>query len=149
MILFSPYKKRQTYSKKYLHRDEEPFFISGGDSIGLTGNKPSVALAICYEISVEEHAKNAFEIGAEVYLASVAKFVGGIDKALNRLSGIAREYSMTVLMSNCVGESDGNVCAGKTSIWNNKGELSAQLNDKDEGILIIDTETKEVIEKSV
>jgi len=29
MVLFQPHKARQTYSKKYLHPDEEEFFISG------------------------------------------------------------------------------------------------------------------------
>ncbi|WP_315787323.1 hypothetical protein [Fischerella sp. JS2] len=52
-------------------------------------------------------------------------------------------------MSNCVGQSDGYECAGKTSIWNNKGLLVGQLNDKDEGILMIDTDTQEVIENNV
>jgi hypothetical protein len=56
---------------------------------------------------------------------------------------------MTVLMSNCIGECDGIECGGKTSIWNNKGLLVGQLNDTDEGILIIDTDTQELIEKTI
>jgi hypothetical protein len=40
-------------------------------------------------------------------------------------------------MSNCLGELDGVVCAGKTSIWNNHGKLIGQLDDANEGILII------------
>ncbi len=149
MVLFQPHKVRQTYSKKYLHPDEEEFFISGQSTIDLISNKPNIAFAICYELSVPEHSENAFKSGAEIYIASVAKFVNGIDKALTRLSDIANKYSMTVLMSNCVGQCDDFECAGKTSIWNNKGLLAGQLNDTNEGIIIIDTDTQELIEKIV
>ena len=149
MILFQPHKARQTYSKKYLHPDEEEFFISGQSFTGLKINKTNIALAICYELSVSEHSEKAFRSGAEIYIASVAKFVNGVDKAIKRLADIANKYSMTVLMSNCVGQSDGQECAGKTSIWNNKGLLVGQLNDTDEGIIIFDTDTQELIEKTI
>ena len=149
MVLFQPHKARQTYSKKYLHPDEEEFFISGQSSTGLIGNKTNIALAICYELSVPEHSENAFKSGAEIYIASVAKSVNGVDKAIKSLSDIANKYSMTVLMSNCVGQCDGYECGGKTSIWNNKGLLVGQLNDTNEGIIIIDTDTQELIEKTI
>ena len=149
IILFQPHKARQLYSKKYLHPDEEEFFISGQSSVDLTINNSNIALAICYEISVPEHSENAFKNGAEIYIASVAKTVKGVEKAIKTLSDIANKYSMTVLMSNSVGLCDDGECAGKTSIWNNKGLLAAQLNDTNEGILIIDTDTQELIEKTI
>lgn len=149
MVLFHPYKARQTNSKKYLHPDEKEFFISGQSSIGLIGNKTNIALAICYELSVPEHALNAFKSGAEIYVASVAKSANAVDKAIKSLTNIGNKYSMTVLMSNFVGESGGYECAGKTSIWNNKGSLAAQLNGTNEGIIIIDTDTQELIEKTI
>jgi len=89
MILFEPQKARQTYSKKYLHADEKAFFISGQNSTGLKGEKINIALAICYELSVPEHAENAFKSGAEIYLASVAKSANGVNQAIKRLSEIA------------------------------------------------------------
>ncbi len=149
MVLFQPHKAKQTYSKKYLHPDEEEFFISGQNSTGLPGNKTNIALAICYELSVPEHSENAFKSGAEIYIASVAKSVNAVDKAIKRLSDIGNKYSMTVLMSNCVGQSGGYECAGKTSIWNNKGLLAGQLNNTNEGIIIIDSDTQELIEKTI
>jgi predicted amidohydrolase len=149
MILFQPHKTRQLYSKKYLHPDEEEFFISGQNSSRLINNKPNIGLAICYELSVPEHSENAFKNGAEIYIASVAKTVKGVEKAIKTLSDIANKYSMTVLMSNSVGLCDDGECAGKTSIWNNKGLLAGQLNDTNEGILIIDTDTQELIEKTI
>ncbi|MEO7990386.1 MAG: carbon-nitrogen hydrolase family protein [Chryseolinea sp.] len=149
MIIFQPHQTRQTYSKKYLHDDEKPFFVSGESSIGLLGQKAKAALAICYELSVPEHAEHAFKSGAEIYIASVAKTISGVEKASKSLSDIAHKYSMTVLMSNCIGRSDNFESAGKTAIWNSKGILLTQLNDTCEGILIIDTETQELIEKTI
>jgi predicted amidohydrolase len=147
MVLFQPHHARQLYSKQYLHPDENDFFISGKSCPDLIIDEPQIAFAICYELSVTEHAEDAFKNGTSIYIASVAKFANGVDKAIKRLSEIAQKYSMTVLMSNCVGQSDGQACGGKTSIWNNKGLLVAQLNDADQGLLIIDTVTQEVIEK--
>jgi len=149
MILFQPHKARQTYSKKYLHPDEEEFFISGQSSVGLIGSKINIALAICYELSVPEHTEKAFKSGAEIYIASVAKSANGVEKANKSLSDIANKYSMTVLMSNSVGQCDDFECGGKTSIWNNKGLLVGQLNDANEGIIIIDTDTQEIIKKTI
>lgn len=148
MILFQPHQVRQTYSKQYLHSDEEEFFIRGHHT-GLIGNKNKIALAICYELSVPEHSENAFQNGAEFYIASVVKSVDQVNKAIEILSGIATKYSMTVLMSNCVGQADGMECGGRTSIWNNKGLLVGQLDETNEGVLIIDTDTQELIKKTI
>jgi predicted amidohydrolase len=145
MILFQPGKARQTYSKKYLHPDEEFFFVSGQNITVLKVEQVNLSLAICYELSVAEHSENAFKHGAEIYIASVAKFVNGIDGAIKTLSEIASQFSMMVLMSNCVGPSDGADCAGKSSVWDNTGALVGQLDDFHEGILIIDTTNHEII----
>jgi predicted amidohydrolase len=143
-VLFQPDKARQAYSKRYLHPDEEAFFVSGQNFACLQVDTTNIALAICYEISVAEHAETAYMSGAQIYIASVAKFMNGIDKALERLSEIAGKYSMIVLMSNCIGLSDGQRCAGKSSAWNKKGLLAGQLDDTNEGILILDTGTQEL-----
>jgi predicted amidohydrolase len=149
MILFQPGVARQLYSKKYLHSDEEPFFIAGINPIACISSKRSIALAICYELLVPEHAENAARIGAQMYVASVAKTKKGVNEAARRLSHIAREYSMTVLMSNCVGLCDGDECAGMTAVWDSKGLLIAQLNETDEGFIIVDADTGETIERII
>lgn len=107
-------------------------------------NQTPSALAVCYEISVPEHLEAALKFGPEIYVASVAKFEAGINKAIERLSKIAADCSMPVLMANCIGFSDGGQCAGQTSVWNKRGALIGQLNDSDEGLLIFDTETHEL-----
>jgi predicted amidohydrolase len=145
MVLFRPNTARETYSKQYLHSDEEPFFVSGQSSAGLIGGDNNVALSICYELSVPEHSAAAFRSGAKIYIASVAKTEDGIERACVTLAGIARKYSMTVLMSNSVGPCDNFVAAGRTSVWNDKGELLGQLNGVAEGFLVFDTQTVEVL----
>ena len=149
LVIFQPQKARQLYSKQYLHSDEEPFFVSGPNTTGLINIETNIALAICYELSVPEHSENAFKSGAEVYVASVVKSVAGVEKAIQNLSAIANKYSMTVLMANCIGECDGYECGGKTSIWNNKGILLGQLDDTNEGILMIDTDTQETTQQAI
>ncbi len=147
MILFQPYTSRQTYFKKYLHADEEPFFIGGEDFNGGITSSTKIALAICYELSVPEHSATAFKNGAEIYIASVVKTAKGVEKAIETLSGIAGQYSMTVLMANAVGEADGTECGGKSGAWDNNGILQGQLSATAEGWILFDTNTGELIEK--
>ena len=149
LLIFQPHKPRQIYSKQHLHEDEYPYFINGDSQVFLTLNDSRIAPAICYESLLPEHSENAFKSGAEIYLASVAKSAGGVEKAFNHFPEIARKYSMNVMMSNCVGECDNFQSAGKTSVWNSKGELVGQLNDRDEGILIFDADTEEIIERKI
>ena len=114
MIIFQPKQPRQIYSKKYLHSDEYPFFVSGDNLTGLKVNNINTALAICYELSVPEHSENAFRNGAQLYIASSAKTVSGVERAEKSLSDIARKYSVPVLMSNCIGPNDDFIGAGST-----------------------------------
>jgi predicted amidohydrolase len=144
MILFRPFQSRQTYFKQYLHPDEEPYFMKGPPQKVLDGVNDHIALAICYEISVPEHTQRAYENGAKIYVASVAKTAGGMEKAFGTLAATAKKYSMVVLVSNCVGECEGKEAGGRSAIWNDKGILLEQLNDKDEGIIIFDTSTQEI-----
>lgn len=149
LILFQAGKARQVYSKMHLHSSEEPFFVRGPESANMIGDEEKIALAICYELSVPEHAADASKKGAEIYLASVADSVNDIDRVLARLGTIAREYSMTVLMSNCIGSSGGWQWAGRSSVWGNQGELLAQLDDAKEGIIVFDTETQDVAQSTI
>jgi predicted amidohydrolase len=143
LIIFQPDQPRKAFSKYYLHSDEEPFFVPG-ENIPLDVKGTRLALAICYEISIPEHTQQAFRDGAGIYIASVAKFANGIDKAIDTISETARKYSAIALMSNCVGECDGALCVGKSSVWNQEGHLLGQLNDTEEGMLMLDTTSLKV-----
>lgn len=149
MIIFQPHQPRQTYSKQYLHEDELPYFINGESQVFLTMENIKIAPAICYESLLPEHSANASKNGTAIYFASVAKSTSGVEKAFKHFPEVANKYAMTVLMANAVGPCDNFESAGKTSIWNKNGSLVGQLNDSNEGILIIDTNTQEVIEKII
>ncbi|GAB4024027.1 carbon-nitrogen hydrolase family protein [Spirosoma koreense] len=147
MLIFQPNQPRQLYAKQHLHADEYPFFVQGQEPVFLTTETHKLALAICYELSVPEHAEKAHTSRADIYIASVAKSATGVEKAAERLSAIASEYSMTVLMANSVGYCDNFDSAGKSAIWNANGVRVGQLNEEQEGVLLIDTQTQTVIEK--
>jgi len=149
MIIFQPHQKRETYSKLYIHADEEAFFVGTEGSVKFLGDNNQIALSICYELSVPAHSANAHQHGAAIYLSSVAKTPKGVDKAIDSLAEIAARYSMMVLMSNCIGVNDGEVCGGKSSAWNSKGQLLGQLDDNSEGILILDTATQHVFSRQL
>mgnify|MGYP000459941557 CR=1 FL=1 len=136
LILFQPQQARNSYSKQYLHEDEEPFFVCGPQASGVLNTEPPIALAICYEISIPAHAEGASQHGASIYISSVAKTPSGVKKAHQRVSEIASEHGMTVFMSNCVGPCDGDIGGGQSGIWNEHGELVDVLGDQDEGFLI-------------
>ena len=64
-----------------MHSDEKPYFIAGNEQLILTIADSKIALAICYESLRPEHSDYAHKLGAELYLSSVAKSQGGIEKA--------------------------------------------------------------------
>lgn len=146
MLIFQPSAQRQTYSKQLLHADEFPYFVSGEKQIILTVGDTKIAPAICYESLQIDHSANVKKLGAEIYVASVAKSQKGIDKAMVHYPSIAKRFSMPVLMSNCVGFCDNFESIGHCSVWTKEGILVGQLDDKLEGILIFDTKSENVIE---
>jgi predicted amidohydrolase len=144
MIIFEPNKPRKAYSKQQLHSDEFPYFENGLEQVIIETNDKNIAPAICYESLQPKHCENAFRLGADVYLASVAKPAIGVEKAFGHYPKIAKQYAMPVLMSNCVGFCDTFLSDGNSSVWTKEGKLVGQLDDKTEGILMFDTETEEI-----
>jgi predicted amidohydrolase len=149
MIVFEPNKPRQTYSKQQLHSDELPYFENGEGQIVITKDKTKIVPAICYESLQPIHSENAFKLGADIYLTSVAKTENGVEKAFKQYPKIAKRYEIPVLMSNCIGFCDNFLSVGKSSVWTKDGKLAGQLDDKTEGILIFDTETEKIIERKI
>lgn len=147
MVLFQPNKERKTYSKAYLHPGEEKYFIAGKNLAPITVGNHKIAFAICYETSIQAHAEKAYKNKADVYMASVLNSVNGVDKDLHRISETAKKYKMLALMSNLVGKSGGYDCAGKSSVWNNEGKLIEQLDEANQGMIIFDSITEQVIKK--
>lgn len=143
MVIFQPNQSRIIYSKQRLHPDELPYFIEGKEQIVLNVKNHKIAPAICYESLLEEHAENAKKLGAEIYLASVAKSENGIQKAYEHYSKISKRFSMPVLMVNCIGFCDNYLSAGQSAVWNKEGKILAKLEKDIEGLLVFDTEIGE------
>lgn len=144
LALFQPGLQRIFGAKNYLHSDEDPFFVRGANLPILQLQGRRIAFAICYEISVPQHALAASEASADIYIASVAKTSSGVKSAYERLSHVAQSLSMTTLMVNAIGPADNFLCAGQSAAWNRKGQLLNSLGSTDSGVLIFDTETDEV-----
>lgn len=149
MIIFQPQSPRQTYSKQQLPSCELPYFESGNREVILDVEGTKIAPAICYESLQPDHAEKAKNLGAEIYLASVAKSQNGIDKAMLHYPKMALKHSMSVLMSNCIGPCEDFVAAGLSAVWSKQGELLGQLDKDNEGLLIFNTETEEVIKYGI
>jgi len=144
LLIYQPQVPVKIYGKYYLHADEEPWFVPGINLPPVLIGDSRVGLAICYELSVEQHFKEMLLEKPDVYVASVAKFSNGIAPSYSRLAEIAKT-GLPTLFVNAVGTADNGVCAGGSAIWNKNGELLAKLDDAQEGILILDTETETVI----
>ena len=148
MIIFQPQKERITYSKQYLYPPEESIFKAGKNPLVLNFETEVVSPAICYEISNKAHCEFAKRNKATIYIASVLSSINGIDADMEKLSDIAKHNNLVTFMANYVGESGGYKCAGKSSVWDTTGKLIGQLDSETEGILIYDTETKEIVKKT-
>ena len=145
MFIFQPDQPRSAYSKQHLHSDEYSYFIKGEEQVTITVNGEKIVPAICYESLLLSHFESGVELGAEIYVASVAKSLIGINKATRHYSAMAKKFSVPVLMSKCLGFCDNFESVGQNAIWRNDGVLAGQLNSTDEGILIFDTKTEEVL----
>ncbi|GIL22542.1 MAG: hydrolase [Bacteroidota bacterium] len=143
LLIFQPGQSVLVYGKQYLHPDEEPWFVPGTNLPPIVIRGCRVGLAICYELSVEEHFHRMVPSKPDVYVASVAKFRNGIAPSYNRLAILARSGIYTLFV-NAVGVADNGVCAGGSAVWNREGKLLASLDDTHEGLLIFDTDTESI-----
>ncbi len=98
----------------------------------------AITFAICADIDNEQHSINAKKNDCSLYIPSIFFSKEGIEKAHKILSNHANNYSFSVLMSNFAGETRRMKSGGKSGFWDNRGNLIAQLNIENEGLLIIE-----------
>jgi predicted amidohydrolase len=122
-LTFTPQAALYVYTKQYLHPGEEAAFApgTGGNALDVDGSR--VALAVCAEIAHARHAAAAAEEGARLYAASVLVSVNGYVADAALLQGYARTYRMPVLMANHGGVTGGWESAGRSALWDARGEL--------------------------
>lgn len=139
-IFFKPNSLPGIYYKTYLHADELPFFVSV-DNATVTP-LPDVAFAICYELSVPQHAASVALQQPQLYIASVAKTSKGVLESETRLAQLAKENCCPVLFVNAVGPADNFVNDGHSFVINKEGLLLHQLDGNTPALLFFDTSTK-------
>ncbi|MCD0465560.1 carbon-nitrogen hydrolase family protein [Flavobacterium sp. ENC] len=129
------------YTKQFLHEGEDEFFQPSFDyNPMITIEDHKISFAICADIDNPLHAENAGKKETSVYIASIFFTPNGIPNAYRDLQSYAQKHQMNVLMSNFSGESWGYPSGGKSAFWNNNGELVAQMNDSDSGLLIVENQ---------
>ncbi|MEM8528754.1 MAG: carbon-nitrogen hydrolase family protein, partial [Bacteroidota bacterium] len=143
MLIFQAHQAQQCYFKQQLHEDELPYFVEGEKQLVIELEGERIVPAICYESLRANHAAHANRLNASIYLASIAKPQGGLEKVIIHYPQIAKQHNMIVAMVNCIGFCGNFESVGGSGVWSKKGELLAQMEDKREGILVFDTESEE------
>ena len=143
LVVFSPSRPRTVIHKSHLHEDELPYFSTLNESASVLELSKRVAVAICYEITVDAHIESAMAKNMDLYLASVAKTAKGIREAKTQLSAKAREFKVPILVANSVGTCEGKVAGGGSMVIDVDGTVIGALNDTEEAILIYDSEARD------
>lgn len=140
-FVISPDNSVSIYTKQFLHEGEDEFFQSSFDyNPMITIENQNISFAICADIDNPKHPENAKKSETDIYIASIFFSPNGIPNAYRDLQSYAEKHQMNVLMSNFSGESWGYPSGGQSAFWNKKGELIAQMNDSDSGLLLIENQ---------
>jgi predicted amidohydrolase len=138
-FVFSPGNPPVIYSKQFLHEGEEKFFSTDDRLFPfIEWEDEKISLAICADIENPLHIINAAKIKSTLYLAGIFYTPASMDRAYKKLKGYAKQYNISILMSNFSGTSYQLEAGGKSAFWNNEGELRGNLEDDYEGLLVME-----------
>jgi predicted amidohydrolase len=127
------------YTKQFLHTGEDLFYKSSFDYNPVIEIKNErISIAICADINNPKHPENAKEKDTTIYLAGIFFEPSDMQKAYRTLSSYAEQFSMNVLMSNYTGQSWNLDGGGESGFWDKNGNLIANLNDTDSGLLLVE-----------
>ena len=149
MVIFQPNAERTAYAKQLLHADELPYFVCGTSQTLLDIKGKKIALGICYETLQRQHFLQAIELGADIYIASVAKPQGGIEKAYSHFPKMAKEFNTPILLANAIGHCDNFLAVGKSAVWNKQGDLLGELDNNTQRLLIYNADEDAVVEHEI
>ena len=135
-VAFFPDGRTSTYTKQYLHQDEEATFVPGAGGSVLSVSGTNIGLAICAEINYSSHIDKTVASGASVYAASCFFTPAGYDTNCRRLRRYAETRGVIVLMANFGGPCGGWESAGGSSIWDNTGRLVAVAPSAGEYVVV-------------
>jgi predicted amidohydrolase len=138
-FILKPDRSISIYTKQYLHPGEEEYFdpsFSYNPLIELDNER--ISLAICADIDHPEHAQDACQRGATLYIPSIFFSPRGIPEAYKSLGYYAKQHSMNILMANFCGHAWENESGGRSAFWNKNGELIGELDDQHPGLLVVE-----------
>jgi predicted amidohydrolase len=92
------------------------------------------AVAICADTGRPSHPQAAAERGARAYLASMFVIPSEFERETANLRTYAARHSMVVAFANYGGPTGGLASAGKSAIWNERGEVVVQLGGSGVGV---------------
>ncbi len=142
-IILKPDRSIDIYTKQYLHPGEEEYFVSSFNYHPLIElDDERISLAICADIDHPEHAQDACQRGATLYIPSIFFSPRGIPEAYKSLGHYAKQHAMNILMANFCGRAWVNEAGGCSAFWNKNGDLIAQLDAQNPGLLVIETSGK-------
>jgi predicted amidohydrolase len=128
-LSFLPDGRVAEYTKQHLHDGEEAVFAAGHGGAALDVEAVPVALAVCAEFTHASHAQAAAMAGARLYAASVLVSPGGYAKDSAILQGHATRHAMPVLMANHGGPTGGWQSAGRSALWDERGQLVVEAGE--------------------
>lgn len=134
-LIVSP-QRTIRYANVHVHESESPYFISGENGCVVSVRNVDVGVAICADTSYSSHAAAVANRGAQLYVASVMKTEDEMPDHAHRMKRHATSHRMAVLTSNYAGHSGGRESAGRSAIWDEQGDLVAQVDSNVESLLV-------------
>ena len=136
---FRPDDSVSLYTKQFLYPGEEEYYSSSFDYNPIFElDQEKVSMAICADIMNRQHPENAKKVGSTLYVSSIFFSPEGIAGGHRLLSKYAKKHAMNVLMANYCGESCGRPAGGRSAFWDKDGELVAELEGSNPGLLIVE-----------
>lgn len=126
---------RRVYDKQNPCDGEKEHVVAGRDSVIVDVAGWKVGLSICYDGCFPEHARVLALAGAEVYVASVAYFVGSAHRRELYYRARALENGMYVVVSGLVGSVGGQEFDGGSAVYDPEGRVVTRV-EAGEGLAV-------------
>jgi len=134
-VICFPDGRVEFYRKQYLHPGEERYCAAGERDYFFKVKGVRLALAICADFCNPEHAQRAKENEADLYLVSALISTAGYHEDSAKLSLVAQQNQLPVLLSNHISETGGWTAHGGNSVWNKRGHKIVASEGCERGIL--------------
>jgi len=124
------------YAKKHVHESEAHYFQSGEDYVITQHKGYNVGIAVCADLTHEDHAVDLKKRGADIYACGALVTEAAFIREETMLQGYASDHNMVVIFSNYSGKNGIYPTAGKSSIWAAGGDLVAQACGNNNELII-------------